>query len=138
MGSIKDRNGMVLTEAEIFRRGGKNTEKDYTKKDLYDPDNQDGVITHLESEILECEVKWALGSISTNRASGGDGIQLTYFKSKRMMLWKYCPQYASKFGELSSDDRTGKVQFLFKLQRKAMLKNVESATQFHSSHMLAN
>ena len=67
MGSIKDRNGMDLTEAEEY------TEKLY-KKDLHDPDNHDGVITHLEPDILECEVKWALESITTNKASGGDGI----------------------------------------------------------------
>ena len=58
----------------IIRRGGKNTEKNYTKEDLHDPDNHDGVITHLEPDILECEVKWALGSITTNKASGSDGI----------------------------------------------------------------
>ena len=59
MGTIKDRNGMDLTEAEILRRGGKNTQKNYTKIDLHDPDNHDGVITHLKPDILECEVKWA-------------------------------------------------------------------------------
>ena len=64
-----------------MRRGGKNTQKNYTKKDLHDPDNQDGVITHIEQEILEYEVKWALGSITTNKASGGDGIAGSYFKS---------------------------------------------------------
>ena len=58
----------------ILRRGGKNTQKNYTNKDLNDPDNHDGVITHLEPDILECEVKWALGSITTNKVSGGDGI----------------------------------------------------------------
>ena len=57
---------------KILRRGGKNTQKNYTKKDLHDPDNHDGVITHLETDIMECEVKWALGSITTNKASGGD------------------------------------------------------------------
>ena len=69
MGSIKDRNGMGLTEAENIKRGGKNTQKKYIKKDLHDPDNHDGVITHLEPDILVCEVKWALGSITTNKAS---------------------------------------------------------------------
>ena len=74
MGTIKDRNGMDLIEAEnIKKRWHKYTEKLY-KKDLHDPDNHDGVITHLEPDILECEVKWALGSITTNIASGGDGI----------------------------------------------------------------
>ena len=59
---------------KILRRGGKNTHKNCTKKDLHDPDTHDGVITHLEPDILECEVKWALESITTNKASGGDGI----------------------------------------------------------------
>ena len=76
MGSIKDRNGMDLAEQKILRRGGKNTQKNCTKKDLHDPDNHDGVITHthLEPDILECEVRWALGSITRNKASGGDAI----------------------------------------------------------------
>ena len=72
MGSTKDRNGMDLTEAEDIKRWQKNTE--LYKKDLNDPDDHDGVITHLEPDILECEVKWALGSITMNKASGGDGI----------------------------------------------------------------
>ena len=77
------RTEMVWTQQKqkILRRCGKNTQKNYTKKDLHDPDNHDGVIIHLEPDILECEVKWALGSITTNKASGGDGIQLSYFKS---------------------------------------------------------
>ena len=74
MDSTKDRNGMDLTEAEdIKKRWQEYTEALY-KKDLHYPDNHDGVITHLESDILECEVKWALESITTNKASGGDGI----------------------------------------------------------------
>ena len=70
---------MDLTEAEDIRRGGKNTQKNYTK-DLHNPDNHNGVITHLEPDILECEVKWALGSITTNKASGGDGIPVELFQ----------------------------------------------------------
>ena len=73
MGTIKDRNGMDLTEAEDIKRWQEYTEELY-KKDLHDPDNHDGVFTHLEPDILECEVKWALESITTNKASGGDGI----------------------------------------------------------------
>ena len=81
MGSIKDRNGMDLIETEdIKKRWQEHTEEPY-KKHLPDPDNHDGVITHLGPNILECKVKWALGSITTNKASGGDGIQLSYFKS---------------------------------------------------------
>ena len=73
---------MVWTQQKqkILRRGGKNTQKNYTKKDLQDPDKHNGVITHLEPDILECEVKWALGSITTNKASGGDGIPVELFQ----------------------------------------------------------
>ena len=76
MGTIKDRNCMDLTEAEDIKK----TWQEYTEE-LYDPDNHDGVFTHLELDILECEVKWALESITRNKASGGDGIQLSCFKS---------------------------------------------------------
>ena len=72
---------MVWTQQKqkILRRGGKNTQKNYAKKDLHDPDNHDDVITHLEPDILECEVKWALESITTNKVSGGDGIPIEIF-----------------------------------------------------------
>ena len=73
MGSIKGRNAMALTEAEEIKKWQEYTEELY-KKDHHDPDNHGGVITHLEPDILECEVKWALGSITMNKASGGDGI----------------------------------------------------------------
>ena len=79
MGTIKDRNGMDLTEAEDIKRWQEYTEELY-KKDLHDPDNHDGVITHLGPDILECEVKWALESITTNKASGGDGILVDLFQ----------------------------------------------------------
>ena len=80
MGSMKDRNGRDLTEAEdTKKRWQEHTEERY-KKDLHDPDNHDGVITHLVPDILECEVKWALGSITTNKASGGDGIPVELFQ----------------------------------------------------------
>ena len=74
MGSIKDRNGVDLTEAKDIKKRQQEYTEELYKKHLHDPNNQDGVITHLESDILECEVKWALGSITTNKASGGDGI----------------------------------------------------------------
>ena len=76
MGSTKDRNGMDLTEAKDIKKRWQ-----LYKKDLYDPDNHDGVITHLEPDILECKVKCALGSSTTNKASGDDEFQLNYFKS---------------------------------------------------------
>ena len=79
MGSIKDRNGMDLTEAEDIKKRWKEYTEELYKKDLHDPDNHDGVITHLEPDILECEVKWALESITVNKASGGDGIPVELF-----------------------------------------------------------
>ena len=96
MGTIKGRNGMDLTEAEdIKKRWQEYTEKLY-KKDLHNPDNHDGVITHLEPDILECEVKWVLGSTTTNKASGGDGIPVELFKILKgdavKMLHSICQQ----------------------------------------------
>ena len=79
MGSIKDRNGMDLTEAEDIKKWQEYTEEIY-KKDLHDPDNHDRVITHLEPDILECKAKWALGSVTLNKASGGDGIPVELFQ----------------------------------------------------------
>ena len=81
MGTIKDKNGMDLTEAQDIKNRWKEYTEELYKKDVYDPDNHDGVITHLEPDILEYEVKWALGSITTNKASGGDGIPVELFKS---------------------------------------------------------
>ena len=80
MGTIKDRNGMDLTEAEDIKRRWQEYIELY-RKDLHDPDNEDGVITHLEPDILECEVKWALGNITMNKASGGDGIPIELFQA---------------------------------------------------------
>ena len=80
MGTIKDRNCMNLTEAEDIKKRWQEYTEDLYKKDFHDPDNHDGVITHLEPDILECKVKWALGSITTNKASGGDGILVELFQ----------------------------------------------------------
>ena len=79
MGSIKDRNGMDLTEAEDIKKRWQEYTEELYKKDLHDSDNHDGVITHLEPDILECEAKWALESITMNKASGGDGILVELF-----------------------------------------------------------
>ena len=80
MGSIKDRNGMNLTEAEDIKKRWQEYTEELYKKDLHDPDNHDGVITNLEPDILECEVKWTLESITMNKASGGDGIPIELFQ----------------------------------------------------------
>ena len=98
---------------------------------------RDGVITCLEPDILECEVKWALGSITTNKASGSDGIPAELFQILKDNAIKCSIQYLSKFGKLSSDHRTGKGQFSFQSQRKAMPKNVQTTAQLQSSHTLA-
>ena len=94
MGTLKNRNGMDLTEAEDIKKRWQEYTELY-KKD-HDPDNQDGVITHLEPDILECEVKWALGSITTNKASGGDGLSVELFQILKddavRVLYSICQQ----------------------------------------------
>ena len=80
MGSIKDRNGMDLREAEDIKKRWQEYTEELYKKDLHNPDNHDGVITHLQPDILECKVKWALGSITANKVSGGDGILVELFQ----------------------------------------------------------
>ena len=110
------------------------------QKDLHDPDNHGGVITHLKPDILECEVRWALGCVTTKKASGGDGIPVEVFQILKdddvEVLHSYASKYGSKCGELSSSHRTGQSQFSFKSLRKAIPKNVLITTQLHLSHML--
>ena len=135
MGSIKDRNDMDLREVEDIKKTWQEYTKELYKKELHDPDNQEGVITHLEPDILECEVKWALESITMNKASGGDGILIELSQILKDDAVKVCTQYASKFGKLSSDHRTGKGQFSFQSQRKAMAKNAQTtANCAHLTH----
>ena len=107
------------------------------KKDLHEPDKHDGMITHLEPDILECEVKWALGSITTNKASGGDGIPVELFQILKDDVVKVLHSICQQIGRLSSGHRTGKGQFSFQSQRKAMPKNAQTTTQLHSSHILS-
>ena len=99
MGSIKDRNGMDLAEAEDIEKRWQEYTEDLYKKDLHDPDNHDGVITHLEPDILECKVKWALGSITTNKVSGGDIIPVELFQILKddavKMLYSICQQIST-------------------------------------------
>ena len=92
--------------------------------------------THLEPDILECEVKWALGSITTNKASGGDEISVELFQILKDDTVKVLHSICQQIGKLSSDCRTGKGQFSFQSQRKAMPKNAQTTTQLHSSHTL--
>ena len=145
MGTIKDKSGMDLTEAgDIFKKKWQEYTEELYKKDLHDPDNYNGVISHLELDILECEVKWALGSITMNKASRDDGIRVELFQilkddavkvASYWVLLSAGTQYASKW-KLSSGHRTGKGQFSSQSQRKAMPKNVQTTAQLHSSHTL--
>ena len=135
MGTIKDRNGMDLTEAEDVKKRWQEYTELY-KKDLHDPDNHDGVITNLEPDILECEVKWALESVTTNKASGGDEIPVELFRILKDDAVKVWHSLCQQFGKLSSGHRPGKGRFSFQSQRKAMAKNAQTIAQLHSSHML--
>ena len=108
-------------KTNIIKKWQEYTEELY-KKDLHNPDNHDGVITDLEPDILACEVKWALESITTNKASGGDRIPVELFQILKDDTMKCCTHYASKFGKLSSGHRTGKGQFSFHVMFIPLLK----------------
>ena len=125
---------MDLTEAEDSKKRWQEYTEELHKKDLHDQDNHDGVITQLEPDILQCEVKWVLESITTNKASGGDGIPVELFQILKDDAVKVLHSYASEFGKLSSGHRTGKGQFSFQFQRKAIPKNAQTTTQLYSSH----
>ena len=126
---------MDLTEAEDIKKRWQEYTEELYKKDFHNPDNHDSIITYLEPDIPECEVKWALESITMNKASGGDGIPVELFQILKddavKVLHSIC-----KFGKLSSGHRTGKGQFSFQSQRKAMPKNAQTTAQLHSSHTL--
>ena len=126
--TIKDRNGMDLTEVEDIKKRWQEYTEEWYNKDLHDPDNHDSVITHLKPDILECEVKWE-ASLWTKLVEVME-FQLSYFKFWKMMLWKCCTQYGSKFGKLSSGHRTGKGQFSFQSQRQCqrMFKLLHNCT----------
>ena len=112
MGSIKDRNGMDITEEDINKRWQEYREELY-KKDLHDPDNHNGVITHLEPDILECEVKWALGSITTNKTTGCDGIPVELFQILKDDAVKMLHSICQQIWKTQSGQRTGKGPFSF-------------------------
>ena len=126
MGSVKNRNGMDLKEAEdIKKRWQQNTEELY-KKDLQDPDNHDGVITHLEPDILQWEVKWTLGSITTNKASGGDGILVELFQILKADAVKVLHSICQHIWKTQQWPQEWKGQFSFQSQRKAIPKNAHT------------
>ena len=136
MGTLKDRNGMDLKEAgDIKRRWQKYTEE-LCNKDLHDPDNHDGVITHQEPHILECEVKWALGSISMNKASGGDGIPVELFQILKGDAVKVLHSICQQIWKSQQWPQDWKRSVSFQSQRKAILNNIQTTAQLHSSHTL--
>ena len=106
------------------------------KKDLHDPDNHDCVITHLEPDILECEAKWALGSITMNKASRGDGIPVELFQTLKDDAVKVLHSIYQQIGKTQQWPQEWKGQFSFQFQRKTMPKNVQTTIQLHSSHTL--
>ena len=135
---------MDLTEAEDIKKRWQEYTEELYKKDLNNPDNHDDVIIHLEPGILECEVKWALGSITMNKASGSVGIPVDLFQILKddavKMLHSMCQQIW-KMQQWPQDWKRSVFQSFqrsFQPQRKAMPKNVQTAAQLHSSHMLAN
>jgi len=137
MGTIKDRNGTSLKETEdIKKRWQEYTEKLY-KKDLHDPDNHDGVIIHLEPNILECEVKWCLGSITSNKASGGDGIPVELFQILKYDAVKVLHSICQQIWKTQQWPQDWKRPVFIPTQRKAMLKKVRTTAQLHSSYTLA-
>ena len=137
MGSIKDRNDMDLTEAENIKKRWQEYTEELCKKELHNPDNHNGVITHLELDILECEVKGALGSITTNKASGGDGIPVELFQILKDDAVKMLHSMCQQIWKTQQWPQDWKNQSSFQSQRKAMPKNVQTTAQLHSSHMLA-
>ena len=132
MGTIKDRNGVDLIEAEDIKKTWQDYTEELYKKD-HDPDNQDGVITHLEPDVLECEVKWALGSITTNKAGRGDGILVELFQILKHDDMQVLQSICQQIWKTHSSHRSGKGQFSFQSQRKAMPKNAQTTAQHNYS-----
>ena len=135
MGMVKDTKGKELTEAEEIKRRWQEYTEELHKKGLNDPDNHDGVITHLQPDILECEVKWVLGSVTTNKATGSDGISAKLFQILNDAV-RVLHSICREIWKNSSGHRTGKGQFLFQTQRRAVPNNVQITKQLHSFRML--
>ena len=135
MDTIKDRNVMDLTEAEDIKKRWQEYTEELYKKDLNDLDNHNGVITHLEPDILECEVKWALGNITTNKASGGDGIPAELFQILKDDAVKVLHSICQQIWKTQQWPQDWKRSVFIPIP-KAMPKNVQTTAQLYSSHML--
>ena len=137
MSTIKDRNGMDLTEAEDIKKRWQEYTEELYKKDLHNPDNHNGVITHLEPDILECEVKWALGSITTNKASGGDGIPVELFQILKNDAVKVLHSIYQQIWKTQQWPQDWKRSVFILIPKKDNDKNVQTTSQLHSPQMLA-
>ena len=136
--TIKDRNCMDLIEAEDIKKRWQEYTEELYKKDLHDPDNQDGVITPLEPDILECKVKWALGSITTNKASGGDGTSVELFQILKDDAMKVLHSIYQQIWKTQQWPQDWKRSVFIPIPKKGNAKkNVETNTQLHSSHTVA-
>ena len=137
MGTIEDRNGMDLTEAEDIKKRWLEYTEELYKKDLHDSDNHDDVITHLEQDIQKCEVKWALGSITTSKASRSDGIPAELFQALKDDAFKVLHSICQQIWKIQQWPQDWKRSVLISIPKKAMPKNVQTTEQLHSSPMLA-
>ena len=131
------KNGIILEGAEDIKKRWQEYMGELCKKDLHDPDNHDGVITHLEPDILECEVKWALGSITMNKASGGDGIPVELFQILKDDTVKVLHSICQQIWKTQQWPQDWKRSVFIPFPKKAMPKNAQTAAQLHSSHTLA-
>ena len=131
MNTIKDRNGMDLTEAEDIKKRWQEYTEELYEKDLHNSDNHDGVITDLEPDILECEVKWALGSITTNKASGGDEIPVELFQILEDDAVKVLHSICQQIWKTQQGPQNWKMSIVIPIP-----KNAQTTTQFHSFHTL--
>ena len=136
MGIIMDRNSKNLTEAEEIKKRWQEYTEEVYKKDLKDLDNHDGVVTHQKPDILECEIKWALGSITTNKASGGDRIPVELFQILKDDAVKVLLSICQLIQKTQQWPQTWKRSVSFQSQGRVMPKNVQTTAQLHSSHML--
>ena len=138
MSTIKARNGMDLTEAEDIKKRWQEYTKELYKKDLHNSDNQAGVITHthLEPDILECEVRWALGSITRNKASGGNGIPVELFQILEDDAVKVLHSICQQIGKTQQWPQDWKRSVFIPIPKKGNAKECLNIAQLHSSHML--
>ena len=134
MGTIMNRNSMNLTEAEGIKKWQEYTE--LYEKDLNDPNNHDGVITHLEPDILECKVKWALESITTNKASRGDGIPVELFQILKDDAVKVLHSICQQIWKTQQWPQDWKRSVFIPILKKGNAKNAQTTAQLHSSHRL--